>query len=79
MSSWIIAMMLGASVLLGAFGLWALLWGLRTGQFEDKNKFLDGALQDGDEALHDAVMLEEKKRKIIEKRKDKERGYKPPD
>ncbi len=77
MSSWIVAMMLGASVLLGAFGLWALLWGLRTGQFDDKNKFLDGALQDGDEALHDAVMLEEKKRKIIEKRKDK--GYKPPD
>ncbi len=79
MSSWIIAMMLGASILLGGFGLWALLWGVRTGQFEDKNKFLDGALQDSEEALQDAVMMEEKKKKIIGARRKKEKGYKPPD
>ncbi len=77
MSSWIIAMMLGASILLGGFGLWALLWGIKTGQFEDKNKFLDGALQDSEEALQDAVMMEDKKKKIIEKREAK--GYRPPD
>ncbi len=77
MSSWIIAMMLGASILLGGFGLWALLWGIRTGQFDDKNKFIDGALQDSEEALHDAIMMEEKKKKIIQKRKEK--GYRPPD
>jgi len=76
MSSWIIAMMLGASILLGGFGLWALLWGIKTGQFDNKNKFIDGALQDSEEALQDAVMMEEKKRKIIEKR---EKGYSPPD
>ncbi|NOX14594.1 MAG: cbb3-type cytochrome oxidase assembly protein CcoS [Epsilonproteobacteria bacterium] len=79
MSSWIIAMMLGASILLGSFGLWALLWGIRTGQFDDKNKFLDGALQDSEEALRDAVMMENKKKKIIQKRREKEKGYKPPD
>ena len=77
MSSWIIAMMLGASILLGGFGLWALLWGIRTGQFDDKNKFIDGALQDSEEALHDAIMMEDKKKKIIQKRKEK--GYRPPD
>ena len=79
MSTWIVAMMLGASLLLGGFGLWALLWGIKTGQFDDKNKFLDGALLDSDEALQDAIMMEEKKKKIIQKRKIKEKGYRPPD
>ncbi len=79
MSAWVIAMMLGASILLGGFGLWALLWGIKTGQFEDKNKFLDGALQDSEEALHDAIMLEEKKKKIISEKRKKEKGYRPPD
>jgi len=79
MSPYIIAMMIGASIVLGAFGLWALLWGVRTGQFDDKNKFLDGALQDSEEALQDAVMMEEKKKKIINARRKKEKGYRPPD
>ncbi len=82
MSNSIIAMMLGASLLLGAFGLWALLWGLRTGQFEDQKKFLDGALFDNEESLQDAVMMEEKKKKIIKEKKEKkekEKGYRPPD
>ena len=82
MSSWVIAMMLGVSITLGAFGLWALIWGLRTGQFEDKNKFLDGALYDNEESLQDAFMLEERKKNIKkqkEEKKAKEKGYRPPD
>ena len=71
MSSGILAMMLGVSTLLGAFGLFALLWGHKTGQFEDKHKFLDGALYDGEEELKDAVMMEKKKKEVKEKRKDK--------
>ena len=67
MSAGILAMMLGVSTLLGALGLFALLWGHKTGQFEDKHKFLDGALYDGEEELKDAVMME-KKRKELEKR-----------
>ena len=70
MSSGILAMMLGVSTLLGALGLFALLWGHKTGQFEDKHKFLDGALYDGEEELKDAVMME-KKRKEVESRKVK--------
>jgi cbb3-type cytochrome oxidase maturation protein len=70
-SSGILAMMLGVSTLLWAFGLFALLWGHKTGQFEDKHKFLDGALYDGEEELRDAVMMEEKRKKLEAKRKDK--------
>ncbi len=79
MSTGVVAMMLGASIALGAFGLWALLWGLKSGQFDDKNKFLDGALNDGEDALNDAVMLEKRREEILKKRNTKESGYRPPD
>ncbi len=79
MSGWVIAMMLFVSTLLGALGLWALLWGLRTGQFDDPKKFLDGAQLDSEEALHDAIMMEEKKKEILKRREEKKGGYAPPD
>ncbi len=72
MSSNVLAVMIGISTFLGALGLVALLWGLKTGQFDDTSKFLDGARFDGEEELRDAVMMEEKKKKALEKRrKDK--------
>jgi len=72
MSSNVIAVMIGISTFLGALGLAALLWGLKTGQFDDTTKFLDGARFDGEEELKDAVMMEEKRKKALEKRrKDK--------
>ncbi len=76
MSAWVVAMMLGVSTLLGAIGLGFLLWGLKTGQFEDEDKFLNGARYDGVEELRDAVMMEEKKKKAINK---KTSSYRPPD
>ena len=80
MDNWVIVMMLGASTLLGALGLWALLWGLRTGQFEDTKKFLDGASLDSEEALHDAIEIENRKKEILKKREEKkENSYGPPD
>ena len=80
MDGWVIAMMLGASTLLGAFGLWALLWGIRSGQFDDQKKFIDGAQFDSEEALNDAVMMERKKEAIMrEKEEKKKAGYNPPD
>ncbi len=69
MDAWVIAMMIFISTLLGAFGLFALLWGLKTGQFDDTDKFLDGARFDGEEELKDAVMMEEKKKRALEKRR----------
>lgn len=80
MDNWLIIMMLGASTLLGGLGLWALLWGLRTGQFDDTKKFLDGAHLDSEEALHDAIKMENRKKDILKKREEKkENGYRPPD
>ncbi len=69
MDAWVIAMMIFISTLLGAFGLFALIWGLKTGQFDDTDKFLDGARFDGEEELKDAVMMEEKKKRVLEKRR----------
>jgi len=72
----IIALMIGVSTFLGALGLAALLWGLKTGQFDDQDKFLDGARFDGEEELRDAIMMEEKKKAAKAKR---EKEYRPVD
>jgi len=81
MSDSIMTLMLGVSTFLGALGLIALLWGLRTGQFDDQAKFLDGARFDGEEELRDAVMMERKKKEALEKKKAKEekKDYRPAD
>jgi len=70
MSGAVVAMMIGVSTLLGACGLEALLWGLKTRQFDDERKFLDGTKFDDEDALNDAYELE---------LRQKEKGYKSPD
>lgn len=77
MSAWVVAMMLGVSTFLGGLGLVFLLWGLKTGQFEDEDKFLNGARYDGEEELRDAMMMEKKKNEAIKRKKEK--SYAPPD
>ncbi|QKG29875.1 MULTISPECIES: cbb3-type cytochrome oxidase assembly protein CcoS [unclassified Campylobacter] len=69
----IIALMIGISTLLGAFGLFALLWGLKTKQFEDYRKFLDGTKYDDEESLNDAYKMELKQKEAAKK------SYRPPD
>ncbi|MEA3455599.1 MAG: cbb3-type cytochrome oxidase assembly protein CcoS [Campylobacterota bacterium] len=76
MSGNIIILMLGVSTFLGALGLFALLWGVRTGQFDDESKFIDGARYDNEEDLQDAKMMEEKRKEREAKRK---REYRPPE
>jgi len=71
--------MIGISTLLGATGLAALLWGVKTGQFDDKSKFIDAARFDNEEELRDAVMMEEKKKARKQKRQDKKKEYMPAD
>ena len=61
--------MLGVSTFLGALGLIALLWGVRTGQFDDESKFIDGARYDNEEDLQDAKMMEEKRKERSETEK----------
>ena len=74
MSGTVIMLMLGVSTFLGALGLIALLWGVRTGQFDDESKFIDGARYDNEEDLQDAKMMEEKQKEREAKRK---REYRP--
>jgi len=74
-----IAMIL-ISTLLGATGLVALLWGVKTGQFDDKSKFIDAARFDSEKDLQDAVLMEQKRKAFEEKKKKKkEKNYRPAD
>lgn len=76
MDSNILTLMLGISTFLGALGLGALLWGLKTGQFDDQKRFLDTVHFDNEDDLQDAALMDER-RKEREKRRKKE--YRPPD
>ena len=80
MSENVIIVMIGISTLLGATGLAALLWGVKTGQFDDKSKFIDAARFDNEEELRDAVMMEEKKKARQKKKEaEKKKEYRPAD
>ena len=54
MDSWVISMMLGASVFLGAIALFGFLWAVKNGQFDDEDKFLNATKFDGEDELNDA-------------------------
>jgi len=80
MSENIVILMISVSTFLGALGLIALLWGVKTGQFDDQSKFIDAARYDGEEELRDAAMMENKKKNLLKKREDeKKKNYMPPD
>ena len=64
MDSWVIAMMLGASIFLGAVALFAFLWAIKNGQFDDEEKFLNAAKFDNQEDLNDAVNIEKKREEL---------------
>jgi cbb3-type cytochrome oxidase maturation protein len=74
MSENIVILMIGVSTFLGALGLIALLWGVKTGQFDDQSKFIDAARFDGEEELRDAVMMEKKKNEQKKKAQKKKRA-----
>jgi len=60
----VISAMIFVSIGLGALGLFAFLWGLKSGQFDDSNKFLGGALHDSEEDLNSAKKMTDKQEKI---------------
>ncbi len=78
MSEGVVILMIGISTFLGAIGLLALIWAVKTGQFDDEAKFVDAARFDNEEDLQAAIRLEEKKK---EREEDKEarKNYRPPD
>ena len=67
--------MLGASLFLGGIALAAFLWGLKNGQFDDKEKWLSATKFDNEDDLQSAVKTQEKKEAI--KAKKKKQQYKP--
>jgi cbb3-type cytochrome oxidase maturation protein len=75
--------MIGISTLLGAIGLMALIWAVKTGQFDDHNKFTDAVRHDNEEDLQDAAMMQAKKQAHKEKMKQeklkREKNYGPAD
>lgn len=70
MDTWVITMMLGASVFLGAVALFAFMWAIKNGQFDDEEKFLNAAKYDGEDELNDAIRQEQKKEAL-------KKNYKP--
>jgi cbb3-type cytochrome oxidase maturation protein len=75
MSSNILNMMIGISTFLGFLGLIALIWGLKSGQFDDREKFLEATKYDDEESLRDAATMQKRK----EAKKDRKKRYSPPD
>jgi cbb3-type cytochrome oxidase maturation protein len=73
MDSWVIEMMLGVSVFLGSLALLGIMWAIKTGQFDDKEKFLNQVQYDGEDELNDAAEQEAKKKAM----KKKKEGYRP--
>lgn len=80
MSESIVILMISVSTFLGALGLIALIWAVKTGQFDDHNKFINATRHDNVEDLRDAAMMDEKKKAYKEKMKqEKEKNYGPAD
>jgi len=71
MDSWVVAMMLGASLFLGAIALVAFLWGIKEGQFDDEKKMLNQVLYDNEEDLNDTAEQDRKKEAL------KKKNYRP--
>ncbi|MCX2683685.1 cbb3-type cytochrome oxidase assembly protein CcoS [Campylobacter sp. MIT 21-1685] len=64
----ILMMMIFVSILAFFLILAALLWGIKTKQFDDDYKFI--ILNDGEDALNDAIKLEKRKKEALAKKKE---------
>lgn len=62
----VIMMMIGVSVVVFFIALGAFLWAVRNKQFDDEYKFT--TLNDSEEALQDAIKLEQRKKKALSER-----------
>lgn len=65
----VIMMMIGVSVFVFFIALSAFLWAVRNKQFDDEYKFT--TLNDSEEALQDAIKLEERKKQALKEKKGK--------
>jgi len=75
MSTATLVLMISVSLFLGSLGLIAFIWGLKTGQFDDKEKMMQGVLFDGEEELNDAANRQAKEQSA-KKEQEKEKREK---
>ncbi|WP_224316201.1 cbb3-type cytochrome oxidase assembly protein CcoS [Campylobacter canadensis] len=64
--TFVIFLMIAVSIILAFIALLAFIWGLKNKQFLDKDAFLN--LNDSEEALNDAITLENRKKQALKKR-----------
>lgn len=57
----VIMMMIGVSLIVFFIALGSFLWGIKNKQFDDEYKFT--SLNDSEDALNDALTLEERKKR----------------
>ena len=69
MDNGIVMMMLGISLLLGAIAMFGVMWAIKSGQFDDKDKMMNTVLLDGEDELNEAA--EKERRKQAYKREEK--------
>ncbi|EGK8037527.1 cbb3-type cytochrome oxidase assembly protein CcoS [Campylobacter lari] len=62
----VLMMMIGVSLVALFLAICALLWGIKNKQFDDDYKFT--TLNDSEEALNDAAILEKRKKEALEKK-----------
>ena len=67
MDASVLIMMMVISFMLGGFGLVAFLWGIKGGQFDDKEKMMNAVLFDDEKELNDAAEQERKKEALKQK------------
>ncbi|WP_231228224.1 cbb3-type cytochrome oxidase assembly protein CcoS [Helicobacter pylori] len=60
MNTEILTIMLVVSVLMGLIGLIAFLWGVKSGQFDDKKRMLESVLYDSTSDLNEAILQEKR-------------------
>ncbi|TEY03456.1 cbb3-type cytochrome oxidase assembly protein CcoS [Campylobacter sp. US33a] len=65
--SGVLMMMIGVSIFVFFIILITLLWGIKNKQFDDDYKFT--TLNDSEEALNDAIMLEKRKKESLRKKR----------
>lgn len=63
----VIMLMLGVSMFIFFIALTSLLWGIKNKQFDDDYKFT--SLNDSEEALQEAIRMEEKKKELLKRKK----------
>ncbi len=69
----VIMMMIGVSIVLAFIVVIALSWGIKNKQFDDESWI---ALDDSEEALNDAIKLEERKKQALDKKTQDKKGKK---